>query len=82
MLATILWSTSCFRMRTLQTPDIAPMLGQLRISWPNINPTLGRCLNKNDSCQFKSFCLNSSLLTWAHVRLHNIAGAGYFMQYI
>ena len=82
MLATILWNTSCFRTRTQQTPYIAPMLGQRRIRWPNVNPTLGQCLNKNYSCQFKSFCLNSSLLTWAHVRLHNNAGVGYFMQYI
>ena len=33
MLATILWSTSCFRTRTHQTPDIALMLGQRRIRW-------------------------------------------------
>ena len=53
------------------------MVGQRLRRCANANPTLGQCCNNNDSCQFKSFCQNSTI-PWA---LNN-AGAGYFMQYI
>ena len=46
-------------VRTQQTRDIAPMVGQRRRRCANINSTLGKCCNNNDSCQFKSFWQNS-----------------------
>ena len=64
-------------VRTQQTRDIDTIVGQRRRRCANVNPTLGQCCNNNDSCQFKSFCQNSTI-PWA---LNN-AGAGYFMHYI
>ena len=49
-------------VRTQQTRDINPMVGQRRRRCANVNPTLGQCSNNNDSCQFNSFCQNSTTM--------------------
>ena len=49
-------------VRIQQTRDIDAMVGQRRRRCDIVNPTLGQCCNNNDSCQFKSFCQNSTTI--------------------
>ena len=39
-------------VRTQQTRDIDPMVGQRQGRCANVNPTLGQCCSNKDSCQF------------------------------
>ena len=66
---------SCY-VRTQQTRDIDPMVGQRRIRCANVNPTLGDVATTTILVNLKVF--NKTVLPWA---LNN-AGAGYFMKYI
>ena len=62
MLTIVAFSLIRCYARTQQARDIDPMVGQRRKRCANVNPTLDQYCNNNDSCQFKSFCQNSTTM--------------------